>query len=48
MQYLLYCVVCFRDQNTIKEVFVANVVSKEALANGEVFTHAQDAKATSM
>ncbi len=48
MQYLLYCVVCFRDQSTIKEVFVANVVSNEALANGGVFTHAQDAKVASM
>ncbi len=48
MQYLLYFVVCFKDQSTIKEVFVPNVVSKEALANGGVFTHAQDAKAASM
>jgi hypothetical protein len=37
MQYLLYCVVCFRVQSTTEEVFVANVVDI-ALANHRVFT----------
>jgi hypothetical protein len=35
MQYLLYCVVCFRVQGITKEVFVADVVDV-ALANCEV------------
>jgi len=49
MQYLLYCVICFRVQGTIKKVFMVDVV-EEALANCKVFTrrHAQDAKVASM
>ncbi len=26
MQYLMYCVICFRVQGTAREVFVADVV----------------------
>jgi hypothetical protein len=50
MQYLVYFVVCFRDQNTTRQVFVVNVVSKATLTNRGVFTrqHAQDAKVASM
>jgi hypothetical protein len=45
MQYLVYCVVCFKVQSTIGEVFVANVV-EVALANCGIFMHrhAKDAK----
>jgi hypothetical protein len=37
MQYLLYCVVCFKVQGNIKEVFVADVV-EVTLATQKVFT----------
>jgi hypothetical protein len=37
MQYLLYCVVCFRVQGTIKEVFMLDVVDV-TLAIHRVFT----------
>ncbi len=45
MQYLLYCVVCFRVQGTTKEVFVGNIVDTTLAYHG-VFTqqHAHDAK----
>jgi hypothetical protein len=48
MQYLLYFVVFFKVQGTIKEVFVADVVEAR-LANRKVFTrrHTQDAKVAS-
>ncbi len=49
MQYLLYCVICFRVQGTIREVFMVDVV-EATLANCKVFLrrHAQDAKVASM
>jgi len=34
----LFCVVCFKVQNTTKEMFVANVV-QVALANQRVLVH---------
>jgi hypothetical protein len=45
MQYLLYCVVCFKVQGTTKEMFMANAINA-TLANHEVFSqcHAHDAK----
>jgi hypothetical protein len=48
MQYLSYCVVCFKGQGITKEVFVVNVVGI-ALANRGVFTnrHTQDVKVAS-
>jgi hypothetical protein len=48
MWYLLYCVICIRVRNTIKEVFMANVM-EATLANHGVFTrrYTQDAKVTS-
>ncbi len=48
MQYLLYCVICFRVQGTTKEVFVANAM-EVALANRKIFTcrHTHDAKVAS-
>jgi len=36
MQYLLYCVVCFKVQGTTKEMFMVNVVDT-ILANLGVF-----------
>ncbi len=47
MQYLLYCVICFRVQGTT-EVFVANAM-EVALANCKIFTcrHTHDAKVAS-
>jgi hypothetical protein len=49
MQYLLYCVVCFRVQGTTKEVFVVDVMDA-TLANRMVFIrwHTHDAKVASM
>jgi len=48
MKYLLYCVVYFKVQGNIKEVFVANVM-EATLANCKIFMyrHAQDVKVTS-
>jgi uncharacterized membrane protein len=37
MQYLLYCVICFRVRSTTMEVFVADVMDA-TLANCKVFT----------
>ncbi len=49
MQYLLYCVVCFRVQGTTKEVFMDDVVDA-TLTNHGVFMrqHAHDAKVSSV
>jgi hypothetical protein len=49
MQYLLYCVVCFRVRGTTREVFMVNVM-EATLANHGVFTprHAKGAKIASM
>jgi hypothetical protein len=43
MQYLLYCVVCFKVRNTTRDLFMANVMDA-TLANHGAFTHrhAQD------
>jgi hypothetical protein len=38
MQYLLYCVVCFRVWGTTKEMIVVDVV-EVALTNDRVFAH---------
>jgi hypothetical protein len=48
MQFLLYCVVCFRVQGTNREVFVTNVVDAK-LANCGVFMqwHTHDVKVAS-
>jgi hypothetical protein len=48
MPYLLYCVVYFKVQGTMKEVFMAEV-RDAALANHKVFTcqYAHDAKVAS-
>jgi hypothetical protein len=45
MQYLLYCVVCYRVRGAIKEVFVVDVMDA-TIANCRLFMqwHTHDAK----
>ncbi len=49
MQYLLYCVICFRVRGTTRDVFVVDVMDAQ-LANHGVFMqwHAYDAEVTLM
>jgi hypothetical protein len=45
MQYLLYCVICCKVQNTTREIFVVDAMDA-TLTNRKVFMqwHADDAK----
>jgi len=48
MQYLLYCLVCFKVQGIIKEVFVVNVVGVTLAKHGVFMNrHTQDVKVAS-